>query len=197
MTAISLALLGPPIVERDTTLVTFDTKKAVALLALLAVSGREQSRERLATQLWPDSDAAHARGSLRRTLSVTAAAVGEGLSISRSAVALRPGLVRVDVTDFAALIARPDAPSLERGVRLYRDDFLTGFSLRGCPDFEDWQVGTADRLRQDLAGALERLVAACVQAGDLTRGLDHARRWLSLDPLHEPAHQALIRLLAW
>ena len=197
MTAISLALLGPPIVERDTTLVTFDTKKAVALLALLAVNGREQSRERLASQLWPDSDAAHARGSLRRTLSVTAAAVGEGLSITRSAVALRPGLVRVDVADFAALITRPDALSLERGVRLYRDDFLTGFSLRGCPDFEDWQAGTADRLRQDLAGALERLVAACVQAGDLPRALDHARRWLALDSLHEPAHQALIQLLAW
>ena len=197
MTAISLALLGSPIVERDSTLVTFDTKKAVALLALIAVSGREQSRERLASQLWPDSDAAHARGSLRRTLSVTAAAVGEGLSITRSAVALRPGQVRVDVTDFAALIGRADALSLERGVRLYRDDFLAGFSLRGCPDFEDWQAGTADRLRQDLAAALERLVAACVQAGDLPRGLDHARRWLSLDPLHEPAHQALIRLLAW
>jgi len=197
VTAISLALLGSPIVERDSTLVTFDTKKAVALLALIAVSGREQSRERLASQLWPDSDAAHARGSLRRTLSVTAAAVGEGLSITRSAVALRPGQVRVDVTDFAALIGRADALSLERGVRLYRDDFLAGFSLRGCPDFEDWQAGTADRLRQDLAAALERLVAACVQAGDLPRGLDHARRWLSLDPLHEPAHQALIRLLAW
>jgi DNA-binding SARP family transcriptional activator/tetratricopeptide (TPR) repeat protein len=197
VSGISLALLGPPIVERDTTLVTFDTKKAIAVLALLAVSGREQSRERLAGQLWPDSDGAHARGSLRRTLSVTAAAVGEGLSITRSAVALRPGLVRVDVTDFEALITRPDALSLERGVRLYRDDFLTGFSLRGCPDFEDWQAVTADRLRQDLAGALERLVAACVQAGDLPRGLDHARRWLSLDPLHEPAHQALIRLLAW
>jgi DNA-binding SARP family transcriptional activator/tetratricopeptide (TPR) repeat protein len=197
VTGISLALLGPPIVERDTTLVTFDTKKAIAVLALLAVTGREQSRERLAGQLWPDSDGAHARGSLRRTLSVTAAAVGEGMSITRNAVALRPGLVRVDVTDFAALIAQPDALSLERGVRLYRDDFLTGFSLRGCPDFEDWQAATADRLRQDLAGALERLVAACVQAGDLPRGLDHARRWLSLDPLHEPAHQALIRLLAW
>ncbi|HEY6279137.1 MAG TPA: tetratricopeptide repeat protein [Streptosporangiaceae bacterium] len=197
MTGISLALLGPPIVERDTSPVTFDTKKAIALLALLAVSDREQSRERLAAQLWPDADAAHARGSLRRTLSVTAAAVGEGLSITRSAVSLRPGLVRVDVTDFAALIARPDAPSLERGVRLYRDDFLTGFSLRGCPDFEDWQAATADRLRQELAGALERLVAAWVRAGDLPRALDHARRWLSLDPLHEPAHQALIRLLAW
>jgi DNA-binding SARP family transcriptional activator len=194
---ISLALLGPPVVERDAVPVVFDTKKAVALLALVAVAGREQSRERLAAQLWPDSDPAHARGSLRRTLSVTAAGVGEGLLISRTAVGLQPGRVRVDVTDFAALTARPDVASLERGVRLYRDDFLTGFSLRGCPDFEDWQSATADRLRQDLAGALERLVAACVAAGELTRALDHARRWLSLDPLHEPAHQALIRLQAW
>ena len=196
MADLSLALLGPPVVERDAMPVSFDTKKAVALLALLAVAGREQSRERLAAQLWPDSDPGHARGSLRRTLSVTAAAVGDGLSITRAAVALKPGLIRVDVADFAALIAQPDAASLERGVRLYRDDFLTGFSLRGCPDFEDWQSVTADRLRQDLAGALERLVAACVAAGDYARGLDHARRWLSLDPLHEPAHQALIRLQA-
>jgi DNA-binding SARP family transcriptional activator/tetratricopeptide (TPR) repeat protein len=194
---ISLALLGSPIVERDASPVVFDTKKAVALLAVLAVAGREQSRERLAAQLWPDSDPVHARGSLRRTLSVTAAAVGECLLISRSAVTIQPGRARVDVADFATLIARPDAASLERGVRLYRDDFLAGFSLRGCPEFEDWQSATADRLRQDLAAALERLVAACVAEGDLTRALDHARRWLSLDPLHEPAHQALIRLQAW
>jgi DNA-binding SARP family transcriptional activator len=194
---ISLGLLGPPVVERDAVPVGFDTKKAVALLAMLAVAGREQSRERLAAQLWPDSDPTHARGSLRRTLSVTAAAVGEGLLISRTSVGLQPGRMRVDVADFAALIALPDAGSLERGVRLYRDDFLAGFSLRACPDFEDWQSATADRLRQDLAGALERLVAACVAAGELARALDHARRWLSLDPLHEPAHQALIRLQAW
>ena len=97
MPDISLALLGPPVVERDAVPVVFDTKKAVALLALVAVAGREQSRERLAAQLWPDSDPAHARGSLRRTLSVTAAGVGEGLLISRTAVGLRPGRVRVDV----------------------------------------------------------------------------------------------------
>ncbi len=48
-----------------------------------------------------------------------------------------------------------------------------------------------------LAGALDRLVAACIADGDLARAAQHARRWLALDPLHEPAHQALIRLLAW
>ena len=197
MADLSLALLGPPVVERDGAHVTFDTKKAVAILAVLGVTGRDQSRDRLATLLWPESDTTHARGSLRRTLSVTAAAVGEGLVISRAAVALRPGGMRVDVADFETLAARPGAADLERAARLYRDDFLAGFSLRECPEFEDWQSSVAARLRQVLAGCLERLAAACAAAGDLDRALDHIRRWLSLDPMHEPAHQAMIRALAW
>ena len=65
--------------------------------------------------------------------------MGEGLVISRAAVALRPGGIRVDVADFESLAARPDVAALERAARLYRDDFLTGFSLRECPEFEDWQ----------------------------------------------------------
>jgi DNA-binding SARP family transcriptional activator len=193
---LSLGLLGPPIVERDGAQVTFDTKKAVALLALLAITGRDQSRDRLAALLWPESDTTRARGSLRRTLSVTAAGVGEGLAITRTTVTLRPERIRVDVADFKALVARPGLASLERAARLYRDDFLAGFSLRDCPEFEGWQASVADGLRQALAGALERLVAACVAEGEPLRALDHARRWLSLDPMHEPAHQALIRVLA-
>ena len=93
-TELSLALLGPPVVRRDGTPVTFDTRKATALLALLAVTGREHSREHLADLLWPEADSARGRASLRRTLSVTAAAMGDGLVISRSAVALDRGWSR-------------------------------------------------------------------------------------------------------
>ena len=171
MAELSLALLGPPIVARDGAVVAFDTKKAVALLAVLAVTGRDQSRDRLAGLLWPESDTARARGSLRRTLSVTAAAVGEGLAITRAAVALRPERMRVDVTDFEALTARPDLASLERAARLYRDDFLAGFSLRACPEFDGWQASAADGLRQELAAALDRLVAGCVADGEPARPL--------------------------
>jgi len=194
---LGLALLGPPVITWDGRPVSFDTKKATAVLALLAVEGRELSRERLAALFWPETDTSRARASLRRTLSVTTTAVGGGLKVTRTAVALAPSRVRVDVTDFEMLSARPGADPLNRAVRLYRDDFLAGFALRGCPEFDDWQTATADRLRQELAGALERLVAACVADGDLAHAVDHARRWLSLDQLHEPAHQALIRLQAW
>jgi DNA-binding SARP family transcriptional activator len=114
MTELSLALLGPPVVRRDGTPVTFDTRKAIALLALLAVTGREHSREQLADLLWPDADSAKGRASLRRTLSVTAAATGTALTITRAAVTLEPAAVQVDVREFSALIARPDTASLER-----------------------------------------------------------------------------------
>jgi DNA-binding SARP family transcriptional activator len=197
MTRLRLALLGPPVVERDGLPVTFDTRKAIALLAVLAVTGREHSRERLADLLWPDADVARARGSLRRTLSVTAAEVGAALTITRSTVALTPGMASVDVTDFADLMARPDVASLQRAARLYRDDFLAGFALRDCAEFDDWQAAEAERLRLQLARALQRLVMSCAEAGELDRALEYARRWLSLDQLHEPAHQAVIRLLGW
>ena len=197
MTELRLALLGPPVVLRDGIPVTFDTRKAIALLALLAVTGREHSREQLADLLWPEADSAKGRASLRRTLSVTAAAMGAGLTISRAAVTLEFAAVQVDVREFEALIARPDAESLERAVQLYRDDFLSGFVLRGCPDFEEWQDSVSEALRQSLARGLQRLVTACVAEGDLERATGHARRWLQLDPLHEPAHQAIIRLHGW
>jgi DNA-binding SARP family transcriptional activator/tetratricopeptide (TPR) repeat protein len=197
MSELSLALLGPPVVKRDGAPVTFDTRKAIALLALLAVTGREHTREQVADLLWPDADEAKARGSLRRTLSVAAAAVGPALAITRTTVGLVPAAVDVDVREFETLLTRKDAAALERGVGLYRDDFLAGFTVRDCPDFEDWQVSVREELKQLLARGLQRLVAACVAAGELERAIGHARRWLQLDQLHEPAHQAMIRLYEW
>ena len=196
MSQLSLALLGPPVVARDGVPQVFDTKKATAMLAVLALSSTDRSREQLAGLLWPDSDAARSRGSLRRTLSVTAAKMGDGLVITRSTVALRAERVAVDVTDFEALVARADTTSMGRAVALYRDDFLAGFSLRDCPEFDQWQSQTADRLRRLLGGTLERLVAAHDKAGQLDVATGYAHRWLALDTLHEPAYQALIGLLA-
>src|SRR3984893_12141879 len=189
MTELRLALLGPPVVLRDGLAVTFDTRKAVALLALLAVTGREHSREQLADLLWPEADSAKGRASLRRTLSVTAAAMGDSLHISRAAVGLNLAAIHVDVREFEDLIGKPDTASLERAVQLYRDDFLAGFTLRGCPDFEEWQASVSEGLRLSLARWLQRLVAACIADGSLERAARQPRRWLQLDTLHEPPQQ--------
>ncbi|MBV9793579.1 MAG: AAA family ATPase [Actinobacteria bacterium] len=194
---LELALLGPPVVTSGGRPARFDTRKATAVLALLAAGEHELSRERLAGLLWPDADSERARASLRRTLSVTQAATGDGLRVTRLAIALDAERTRADVREFEALAAAGDPAGLDQAARLYRDDFLSGFGLRDCPEFDDWQAATADRLRQRLAAVLEKLTSMGATSGDLDGAVAHAQRWLALDPLHEPAHQALIRLLAW
>ena len=75
MASLELFLLGAPRVLLDGAPVAFDTRKAIALLAHLAVTGQPQQRDTLAALLWPDADQSHARGALRRTLSVVHAAL--------------------------------------------------------------------------------------------------------------------------
>lgn len=86
---------------------------------------------------------------------------------------------------------------LEAALQLYRDDFLAGFSLRDSPAFDEWHFFQSEHLRQQLAAALQQLVDGCVSKGDVHAAIPYARRWLALDPLHEPAHQRLLQLYAW
>jgi len=195
-TMLRLALLGPPRIERDGTPVHFDTRKAVALLALVSMAEQPLSRDRLAAMLWPDSDDERARGALRRTLSVTAAGVGDALVVNRATVSIGASQVQVDAVEFRRLLSRGDPVASDKACALYRDDFLAGFSVRDCPEFDDWQSSTAADLRQRLSSALESLVAARTAKAELERALQLARRWVALDALHEPAQQATIRLLA-
>lgn len=192
---IEVSLLGPPRVERAGTLVGFDTRKAVALLAHLALADRPRPRDALADLLWPDNDLEHARGALRRTLSTLRTAIGpDSLETTRDHVRLIKGRgLSVDVDTFRSLVADGD---LDTAVGLFRGEFLEGFGLRDAPDFEDWARNQADTLRRELTGALAQLAADLEESGDYSAALVHVRRWVSLDPLHEPAHRALIRLYA-
>jgi DNA-binding SARP family transcriptional activator len=104
----------------------------------------------------------------------------------------------------AGLPAAPDdalAPEriahLVDAVALYHDDFLAGFSLPDSPAFDDWQFFQRENLRQLYGQILEQLVAAYRSQSAWDEAILHARRWVALDGLHEPAHRALMRLYAW
>lgn len=168
-----------------------DTRKAIALLAYLAVTGQPEGRDRLAAMFWPDVASDRARGALRRTLSTLRGGLqGEGLRTDGLRVAVDLSTMDVDVRRFRALVAEG---RLEDAVSAYTGDFLSGFSLRDSVEFDEWQAAEADALRRELSSVVERLSLGATAA---RRAIDYARRWVGLDPLHEPAHRALIRLLA-
>ena len=63
-------------------------------------------------------------------------------------------------------------------------------------NFDDWQFFQAEGLRQELASALERLLRGHSALGAYRSAIPYARRWVALDPLHEPAQRELMRLYA-
>ena len=77
---------------------------------------------------------------------------------------------------------------------MYNADLLAGFTLPDCVSFDEWLFFEAEGLRKSLARALRQLTAAYQTRGDFERAIQHGRRLLALDPLHEPAHRLLMRL---
>ncbi len=211
MPELRVAVLGPPRLELDGAAVEVDTRKAIALLAYLAVTGERHGREALAGLLWPEYDEAHARAALRRTLSALNKGLRGGwLATDRTSIALDRADLWLDLARFHALLAECGAHGhplaetcpaclapLREAAALHRGDFLAGFALRDADGFEDWQRLQAESLRRELAGVLERLVEVQATAGRWQDAIADGHRWLALDPLHEPAHRQLMRLYAW
>jgi predicted ATPase len=63
-------------------------------------------------------------------------------------------------------------------------------------EFDAWQTFQTESLRLDLTAALAKLAQGLAGRGDHAAALAHGRRWLALDPLHEPAQRLIMRLHA-
>ncbi|MGI8541652.1 MAG: ATP-binding protein [Rubrobacteraceae bacterium] len=206
----NIFLLGSPRVERDGVPVEADTRKAIALLAYLAVAGTPVRRDILADLLWPEYGQKKARAALRRTLSALADARSEGwLVVDRENVSLSEGEVFVDVNRFRSLlderrhhghsdgeVCRECVGVLSEAAEVYRGEFMAGFGLRDSAVFDDWQFFQGEELRRELSSALEKLARAEAARGGFERAISHARRRLDLDRLDEGSHQKLMELYA-
>ncbi len=212
MPHLEIYILGPPKIEIDGEPLRVDTRKAVALLAYLVLSPDIQRRDGLATLLWPEFDQTRARAALRRTLSALRKALnGAYLETDREAVSLtRDESLWVDVEQFRELLVAHQShghdeeaichiclSNLTEAVELYRGDFMNGFTLRDSPSFDEWQFFETESLRRAFAGALEKMVQGHCERRQFEQAITFARRWLALDPLHEPAHRQLMRMYAW
>jgi len=207
MAQLQLFVLGPPRLEREGQPIELNLRKALALLVYLAVSGQPQSRDALATMLWPESDQREGRTRLRRTLHRLNETIGDEILDSG------PEIIRLNshadlwldsaafrqhvVTATQNLLAPERLARLNAAVEVYSEDFLAGFTLPDSPAFDEWQFFQRESLRQLYGQLLEELVQAYRRQHDWAQAIAYARRWLALDGLHEPAHRMLMRLYAW
>ncbi len=190
--AVELRLLGRPVLRVGGREVEPGARKALALLAWLALSG-PATRARLATLFWPELDAASARRNLRRELHrLRTAGAAQALQMHADGVSLAHG-VAVDAQAFETALGRGDTP---HALALYSGPLLDGFDLVDGGDFDPWARAERERLALRHREAVLATAAGHEVAGRLREALALQLRLIELDTLHEQQYGQAMRLHA-
>ncbi|MDX1931804.1 MAG: BTAD domain-containing putative transcriptional regulator [Capsulimonadales bacterium] len=200
-----IQMLGGLRVSDGTTVIErFRSAKFGALLAYLALNpDRLHTREELADLLWPEADPLTARAnlrtglaSLRRQLEPPGTLEGTTLvSVGRDRLRIGSD-VSTDVAAFERAVdaARRAAETTERvrhrerAVDLYPGPLLPGI-------YETWALNERERLESLYRDTLTDLADHWDREGEIGQALDYARRAVARDPLSEPLHGRILRLL--
>lgn len=211
-----IRLLGPPQADKDgAPLPAFRTQKTLALLGYLVRQQQPISRSYLADLLWGDHSETRGRRNLSNELSHLSTHLPGLFEADRQTIYFQPTeMYWVDTVAFEKLV-RPSSilpkggealksslrGELEGGKRaeaaaLYRGDFLAGWTLDDCPEFEAWLQGEQEYWRQQVGEVLAGLIEYHTGQREDDQAQAYARRWLALEPWCEEAHRYLLMLLA-
>ncbi len=184
-----LLLLGRPCLLVRGAEVTLPTRKALGLLAYLALEGKT-SRERMAAFLWSDWPGQEARRNLRQELyRLQRSAAAPFLAAGPTALALAPGLA-VDALAFRAELAEG---ATEAALARWRGPFLDGLAVES-PLYEEWAERRRTVFRELRLSAMARRAAVLETGGALREALDACLEFLAENELDEAVQRAAMRL---
>jgi DNA-binding SARP family transcriptional activator len=175
---IALLLFGAPRVVLDGRAVALGSRKALALLAMLALDGAS-ARARLAGLLWPDQNEAEARRNLRREvfrLRNAGVPIDDGESQSL-ALAEAFNCDALEATDMGGIL-------------------LDGFDHVAGEAYADWLSAWRGRLAQRGRQETARAAAAHTERGEWRAALALHLAELDADPTNESAAQHALRMHA-
>ncbi len=183
-------LLGRFTVSVDGKVIDLPLRSAQTLLAYLILTvGKLHRREQLAGLLWPDTDEASAKGSLRHTLWRLRKALGprDGLMVDDLSIGFDP---HADYwLDAQALSARPapdaSVDALLKVVSAYEGELLPGF-------YDDWIVLERERLRTSYEAWMAQLLEKLQAEQRWADVLEWGERWIAFGHTPEAAYRALI-----
>lgn len=177
-------------------------RKAKSLVKLLALApGHRLHREQLIETLWPEFAPAAGANNLHQALRAARQAFAQAgghdcLDLKEDIVALVPsGGVWTDVEAFEAASRQ----ARQEHTPASYDAALALFAGELLPDdpYEDWAEQRREEIGQDARSLLFELGELQMAAGAFEKAFEPLRRLVTLEPTHEPAHRALMRLYAY
>lgn len=194
---------GPLSVEWCDTPVRIPGSQASTMLAYLVLHrSRAHARSRLVGVFWPDLPESRANKRLRQNLwriknVFSTVSSCSPLHCTRTTVGIAPEVeVQCDLEDFErSILDAETSESSEDEVRLLERacGLAVGELLEG--HYDEWILNSRSSARDQVIGALTRLVDIQVAAGDCGKALGAARRLVHLDPYEEGHHRAVMRAL--
>ena len=198
---LTLQFLGPPQLHlQGQELNDQISGRPLALLTYLVVTGLPHTRDLLADLLWTDLDNQQARNNLRYLLPELRKLFGGYLTVTTKSISFnrtQPYFLDIEVLRTTVTTTETiSSQQLQAAVDLYRGEFLTGFTIRHAPVFEEWVTMQRANMRQLLLQGLYTL-AECYRAeNNFVAGLSTTQRLLHLDPWHEAGHRLQMQFLA-
>lgn len=192
-----LGLLGPPALVAGTRLESLRLRpKAVALIAYLALEGRDVRRRDLAHLLFPDAEdpLASLRWHLAHVRSIAPPLIARRLRTTREGVALP---IPTDVALFRryapVIEQRPGVPGVARALALYRGDLVSGLAVSATAEFDNWLYVAQESLRRDFRRATLAFARWALDHRAARQAMQPLARLVTVDPYGEDGHVLLIR----
>lgn len=171
--------------------------KRTALLAYLAVDSPRcfHRRDELIGIFWPEMEQARARAALRKSIHHLRRSLGKKVIMNRGDedVGLDWKQVHCDVTRFEDAIGSGEPKA---ALDLYRGDFLKGFHLSGCPEFDQWMGKTRNRLAGAAGSAAWEVGHALLAEGKIAEAEQVGQRALDLTGPDERRVRRFMQALA-
>lgn len=188
-------LFGPPRLVVEGTDRQHTSRKAMAILAYLAMrAGEPVTRRHLADLLWPEAEADQSRVNLRQCLVQMKSLLG---SDADSLVATGNDQIVLVATRFdipARSVMNDGSAGLAAQIAV-GPGFLEGFSARS-DRFDSWAAAQRHMIDVRIADILERSGSDRLQARDLTGAAQDLGLALRLDPFRETAHRFMMQAQA-
>ncbi|HYF65910.1 MAG TPA: tetratricopeptide repeat protein, partial [Herpetosiphonaceae bacterium] len=196
---VRLRLLGAPeITSAGQPVAALRSRKALGVLAYLALRQQPVPRATLADLFWGDAPARGLRN-LSWVLNHARSALGISFNADRHTVGLPASSgLWIDCHAFLELVTGPDADrtALAAAAALYRGEFLEGVELEGAAELDHWLLEQRERWRLLAIQTLERLARAGQAAHDLEQAVAAANRLIEIDPWREESHRLAMSLQA-
>jgi DNA-binding SARP family transcriptional activator/tetratricopeptide (TPR) repeat protein len=197
MTGLTVRLLGYPEIRCGEQLLTFRTRKVLALFIYLLMEQRMHSRESLTALLWPESDVLEAGVTLRATLSRlrrSLQSAGDVLITEAGKVGFQfDGTVNSDLDWLAAAALSIHASNdLAHIMEIDRGEFLSGFTLPDAPEFDRWAAVERQKCQLQVETIYARLTRSLISSGSGAKAVEAAVCWLARAPLNELAYRSLM-----